>query len=195
MANVDRPLGARVVGTVSGAPYNGKYMRCISDADNLFFGDIVIKNAAGTAYGDGAALAVDRSTNGATDIPLGVVVGWEANPDALGNLYHANSTTYAVYVCTDPNVIIEMQGDGAGTVTTAADVGLNYDYTTTAGSTTTGASNMEADSSSGATTAATPLKLIGLVDEPDNTVGSANQKMQFIFNMHVFKSDAGTAGL
>ena len=194
MANVDRPNGFKVVGSLSGVQ-NGMVQPCISDADNLFIGDIVIKNAAGTAVNDGAYMAVDRSTNGATDIPVGVVVGFQPNPTALGNLYHAASTSYFVYVNTDPNVIIEGQGDGAGTVVVAADVGLNIDYITTAGSTTSGASNMEVDSSSGATTAATPLKIIGLVDTPDNAVGVANQKFKLIFNMHAFKSDAGTAGL
>lgn len=197
MANADSPNGFKPVGTLSGSPWQGAIRKCYSDADNLFMGDIVIKNAAGTAgYGTGGAyVAVDRSTNGATDIPLGVVVGWEPNPSSLSALYHTASTQYAVYVCTSPDVILEAQGDGAGTVAVAADVGLNYDYVIAAGSTTTGLSNMEIDSSSGVTTAATPLKLLGIVDSPDNTAGAANQRMLVMFNMHAYKSDAGTAGL
>lgn len=191
MANVDRPNGFRPVGTLSGSPWTSQVVKCISDADDLFLGDIVIKNAAAS----GGFMGVDRSTNGTTDIPLGVVVGWEPNPSALDRKYHAASTTYGVYVCIDPTVVLEAQCDGAGTVATAAEVGLNFDYTTTAGSTTSGASNMEVDSDSSATTAATPLKLIAFSSAPDNEIGSANQKMRVIFNMHVMKSDAGTAGL
>ena len=191
MANVDRPNGFRPVGSLSGSDWSAKVIKCISDANNLFIGDIVIKNAAASGGWSG----VDRSANGATDVPFGVVVGFEPNPSSLGNNYHTASTTYGVYVCIDPMVVMEAQCDGVGTVATATDVGFNYDYTVTAGTTTSGASNMEVDSSSGVTTAATPLKLIGFAQKPNNEIGVANQKMLVTFNMHVFKSDAGTAGL
>jgi hypothetical protein len=93
-------------------------------------------------------------------------------------------------------VIYECQDNGAATLITAADVGLNYDYVVTAGSTTTGVSNMEVDSgTAGATTAGTPLKLVGIVDRPDNTIGEANAKLHVTLNMHSFKNDAGTAGV
>lgn len=195
MANVDRPNGFMPVGTISGAPWQGAIRKCYSDADNLFVGDVVIKNTAGQAdpKSGGAYVAVDRSTNGATDIPLGVVVGWEPNPTALHNKYHAASTTYAVYVCTAPDVILECQSDD-GTPTVAS-VGLNFDYVIAAGSTTTGASGMELDGDTGVTTAATPLKLIGMVDSPKNDTASANMKCLVTFNMHAYKTDAGTAGL
>lgn len=191
MANIDRPNGFNPVGSLSGANWTDKVVKCFSNADNLFKGDIVIKNATAS----GGYMGVSRATDGTTVIPMGVVVGWEPNPTALGNLYHAASTTYAVYVCIDPYVILAAQCDGSATIATASEVGLNFDYTVTAGTTATGASNMEVVSGSGATTAATPLRLIGFVDTPDNTIGSANQKMLLVFNMHAFKSDAGTAGL
>lgn len=191
MANSDRPVGFRPVGNLTGANWDASVVKCFSNADNLFLGDIVIKNATAS----GGYMGASRATDGTTVIPLGVVVGWETDPSNLDRAYHAASTTYGVFVCIDPNVILEAQCDGAGTVATAASVGLNFDYTVTAGTTATGVSNMEVDSDSGATTAATPLKLVGFSDKPDNEIGSANQKMLVVFNMHVMKSDAGTAGL
>ena len=200
MANVDRPNGFRPVGTISGAPWQGAITKCYSDADNLFMGDVVIKNTAAQAdpKSGGGYLAVDRATSTTATIALGVVVGWEPNPTALGNLYHTASTTYAVYVCTAPDAIYRVQGDGAGTLADATSVGLNTDLVIAAGSTTTGASNMEIDedTTAFATTADTPVKVIGVVNEPNNTAGTANCDWLVIFNKHSLKSDTGeTAGL
>lgn len=193
MANVDRPNGFKPVGTVSGAPWQGSIMKCISDNDNLFRGDLVIYQDAGYAVGDGAVMGVDRMATGTAGNILGVVVGWEPNPTNLGAAYHTASTTYGVYVCTAPDVILEAQGDTSAIA--AADVGLNYDVAIAAGNTTTGVSNMEVDSSSGVTTAATPLKLIGVVNRADNDISTLNNRVLVTVNLHKFRSDAGTAGL
>lgn len=194
MSNVDRPNGFKVVGTLSGAPWTGKIQKFYSDTDNLFFGDIVEKDTAGQTSGDGAYPTCDRMDSGTGDIPLGVVVGWDPDPTNLENLYHPASTTYAVYICTDPDVILEAQIDDA-TLTDGTGIGLNYDVTIAAGDTSTGTSNMEIDGDSGVTTAATPLKIIGAVDRMDNDLTTANSRWLCIFNLHAYKSDAGTAGL
>jgi hypothetical protein len=196
MANIDRPNGFRPVGTLSGANWNGSFRKFYAD-ENLFMGDIVEKAATGIGNNDGAYPSVDRLDSATADIAVGVVVGWEVNPDNLGNLYHASSGTYAVYVCVDPMVIFEGQGDGAGTILAALDVGLNTDVVIGAGSTTTGASNMEVDEDTTATvaTAATPLHIVGIVDRPDNEIGVANQKILVRLNMHNLAVDAGTAGI
>jgi hypothetical protein len=157
----------------------------------------MIQDAASVTGGsEGAYQGVTRATAGTAGGIVGVVVGWEPDPDNLGAVYHAGSATKAVYLCCDPNVIFECQDNGAGTVITAADVGLNYDFAVTAGSTSTGVSNMEVDSgTAGATTAATPLQLIGIVDRPGNEVGVANQKLLVRINMHAYGSAAGSAGV
>jgi len=199
MANVDRPNGFRPVGTLSGSPWQGSVMRCFSDADNLFKGDVVVQAGDGVASGSGAYLNVDRADAAnplvdGGDI-VGVVVGWEPNPTALDNLYHAASSTYAVLVCTAPDVICEAQGDSSALA--AAGIGLNYDIISTAGTTATGLSNMEIDSSSGVTTAATPLKLIGIKDSPDQDITTLNNVGLVIFNMHAFKAggETGSTGV
>ncbi len=196
MANTDKPNGFRPVSHLSGAPYNGAFTKMYCAA-NLFKGDIVEQTTAdGIASGDGIYQSVIRMADGATSIPIGVVVGWELNPTALTNLYHVGSGTYAVFVATDPTIIFECQGDGAGTILGATEVGMNTDVVLAGGDIATGLSNMEVDEDTTAAivTAATPLRIMGIADVPGNEAGVANQKIRVMLNMHSYNNDAGTAG-
>jgi hypothetical protein len=190
MANTDRPNGFKVVGSLSHS-YCGQALTVLSPTDNLFLGDLVETTTTGRARGDGGVREVGRAE--ASDAILGVVVGWQPDPAALDRVYHAASTTYGVYVNDDPNVILECQSDD-GTPTVLL-IGANFNIVVAAGSTTSGASNMELDGDSGATTATLPLKLIGFSDRPDNDVSAANMKCLVTINNHLHKGGTGTAGL
>ena len=192
MANIDRPSGFRPVGHLSGGGFTGRVRKYYSVNDNLFFGDLVEKEATGTASGSGGYPGVDRMDSGTADILVGCVVGWEINPDSLNAMHHAASSTLAVYINDDPMTIYEGQCDGTLAVT---DIGLNADVTIGSGSTTTGASNMEIAASGAATTQATPLKIMGLVEREDNDVASANANWLVMLNLHAYKNEAGTTGI
>ena len=197
MANVDRPNGLRPVRMTSGQAYHGGMTKMYAGA-NLFMGDPVFGATGGTASNSGAYQKVTRTTSGTGGVVLGVVVGWEPDPDKLDRLFHASSTTLALYVATDPEIIWEIQGDGAGTdAITEADVGLNADFTVAAGSTTTGASNIELDESlTGATAIATPMHIVGLSATPDNDIAAVNKKILVRLNMHAYGvSDGMTTGI
>lgn len=187
MANVDRPNGLRPVRMTSGQAFHGGMTKMYAGA-NLFMGDPVFGATGGTASNSGAYQKVARSTSDTAGVVLGVVVGWEPDPDKLDRLFHASSTSLAVYVATDPEIIWEIQGDGVGTdVITEADVGLNADFAISAGSTTSGASNVELDeSTTGETAVATPLHIVGLVDSPDNDIALVNKKILVRLNMHAY---------
>ena len=193
MANVDRPNGFRPVGHLSGGAFTGRIRKYYSVNDALFLGDIVEKEATGTASGSGGYGGVDRFDSATADIAVGVVVGWEIDPDNLARVHHAASTSLAVYINDDPMTIYEAQGDDASLAVTG--IGENADVVIGSGSTTTGASGMEIDTSSGVTTAGTPLKVIGLVEREDNDVSSANARWLVMLNMHAYKNDSGTAGI
>jgi len=183
MANIDRPNGFRPHKDSTGKPYNGQMVK-MNGATNLFLGDAVIAHTAGA----GKYQSCTRATAGdGSEIILGVVVGWDANPDGLSDKYYTASDDIAVYICTDPDMSYVVQGDGAGTVViTSEDIGKNLDFVIAAGSTTTGASNMEVDESvTGVTTVGTPLHLLGLLDSPDNAE-TANVKCVVKFNMHAY---------
>lgn len=180
MANTDRPNGFTPVATLFG-PYTGQTMKCYSTADDLFMGDLVNAATTPVASGSGVYPEVDRCA-ATTDTIMGVVTGWEANPTALGNLYHAASSTYAVYIAPIHNLILEVQSDDATMVQT--DVGLNVDATFTAGSTASGMSNMEIDGDTAATTLGLQFRIIGMVDrgDNDNTDSTANQRFLVTVN-------------
>jgi len=192
MANVDRPNGFRPVGHLSGGAFTGRVRKYYSVNDALFLGDLVEKEATGTASGSGGYPGVDRMDSGTADILVGCVVGWEINPDSLNAMHHAASATLAVYINDDPMTIYEGQCDGTLAVT---DIGLNADVTLGAGSTTTGASGMEIAASGAATTIATPLKIMGLVEREDNDVASANANWLVMLNLHAYKNEGGTTGI
>ena len=192
MANVDRPNGFRPVGHLSGGAFTGRVRKYYSINDNLFLGDLVEKEATGTASGSGGYAGVDRMDASTADILVGCVVGWEINPDSLNAMHHAASATLAVYINDDPMTIYEGQCDGTIAVT---GIGLNADVTLGAGSTTTGASGMEIAASGAATTIATPLKIMGLVEREDNDVSSANANWLVMLNLHAYKNEGGTTGI
>jgi len=193
MANVDRPNGFRPVGHMSGGGYTGRVRKYYSVNEALFLGDIVEVEGTGTASGSGGYPAVDRADNTTAQIAAGVVVGWEIDPDNLARVHHAASATLAVYINDDPMTIYEAQADDASLAVTG--IGENVDVVLGAGSTTTGASGMEIDGSSGVTTIATPLKLMGLVEREDNDVSSANARWLVMINMHAYKNEGGTTGV
>ena len=92
-------------------------------------------------------------------------------------------------VIDDPNQLFLIQCD-EGFV--AADVGKNADVVGTGGSTTSGISSMELDSSTLATTAALNLKVVGLYNDVNNEFGT-NAVLVVKINEHVYGS-AGVAG-
>ena len=171
MANVDRPNGFKPVRYANGAPYNGAFERMIAQ-ENVFMGDLVEPVTTGLLIGDGGYQEVARAETG--DPIVGVVVGWEPNPADLSLLYHASSATRCVYVARIDDLILEAQNDAAMSYT---HVGLNVDFVVAAGSTTTGASNMEVDSTTEATTNTLDLRIVGFVDSPQNETTAANAKM------------------
>ena len=74
-------------------------------------------------------------------------------------------------VVDDPFVIYEIQEDSAGNSITAAMVGMSTDIVVGTGSTTTGKSAMELDSSDTATPAG-QCKILRLVNREDNELGN-----------------------
>lgn len=193
MANVSRIYGLRPVRHLSGAPWNGQvenFAFLAADGTAAFTGDLV--KFSGTASATGVA-AITRSTADA-DLHIGVLVG---NVPDYSNLnqpagYRAASTARTAFVVVDPTVVYEIQADAATAVT---DIGLNVGLNYTAGSTTTGQSALTAKMSTKATTSTLPLKIIGVVQRPDQDMSdSSNWKLLVTLNTNVFGS-AGTSGV
>lgn len=193
MANVSRINGFRPVMHITGAPYNGqfrKYALLAADGTATFIGDLV--KLSGTASDDGYP-SVAQAAAGNT--PVGVVVGFAPDPTNLNvPIYRAASTLRVVYVADAPDLVLESQEDAVGGALAITSIGTNVNFIVGSGSTVTGASGMQVDSSTAATTSTLPLRLIQFVDRVDNEIGSANAKVLVAFNVHQYGS-VGTTGV
>jgi hypothetical protein len=187
--NKDAAKGFVPIRHTNGSPWNGvttAYLVPSGDATALFIGDPVkhgsSSGAAGVYVGgmncEGMPTAI-RDESGTTGQSfVGVVTGFSFDPTNLTKKHRAASENRIAFVCTDPTVIYEVQED-------AASIGLATAIITTAGSTTTGVSGMMLDSSAVATTSTLPVKILGLVQRPDNTLSTGTTdkaKFEVIFN-------------
>lgn len=181
MANVDNPNGAKPVGTISGAPWQGLIRSYMADGagSDIFIGDFVVLNTDGY---------VDVAAAGGTDI-VGVCVGFQPAQAGQTNMitdHYLGSTSYDlskkyydasadgaawILVCVGTDVLYEIQEDGDTTPLTLAEIGNNVDIIATAGDTTKGHSQQEINSDSNVATTA-QLRVIAPVNRPDNELGS-----------------------
>lgn len=209
MANVSRPSGFKPLRHLNGSAWNGQVQVFLLDSGDgtaTFIGDAVkCAGSAGVAAQVVAGMDVEGvmtiarcATGTAEPACVGVVVGFSPDPTNLALNYRAASTNRLAYVVTDPTVVYEVQEDGVTSNVAAADIGLNFALTTTAGSTTTGVSGMQLDSNTGATTATLPLTCLGLVKRPDNAFGLASTdkaKFEVILNGTYWENrDGSVAG-
>jgi hypothetical protein len=199
MANTSRVNGFRPIGHLNGSPWNGKVNRYwvpASDGTAMFVGDIV--KLAGVADVDGTQGIIQAA---ATNVPVGVVVGFEPNPDNLMQVHRVASQNLAsqnagrwAYVADSPDLVMECEEDAIGGTIPIGDSGLNADFVVAAGSATTGQSGMSLDSSTTDTTSTLTMRILGWIPRPDNEVGVANAKMKVAFNVHQYGS-VGTTGV
>jgi hypothetical protein len=190
MANANTPFGLRPVRHRNGAPYNGaatRYFVPASDSTALFLGDPVI--IAGSADADGVA-TVTRATAAGGAFVLGSVVGVEPMTNA-STTYRPASTAAYVLVADDPDLIYEVQEDAVGGALAVADVGLNADLIAGTGSTITGLSAFQLDTSTKATLNTLQLRIHGFTQRVDNEVGSANAKVLVSINLHAQRNTTG----
>lgn len=169
MANVDKAFGLRPLGNLSATGAQKQYGYQIQDnqAGAIYQGDLVtivggyvVKFAPGT---HSAALGV---FNGCSYIdPTTGKPVWKNYYPGSVNITQGKITAE---VLDDPNQLFIIQADED---IVQADIGKNADVIGTGGSTVTGVSTMELDSSTIADTAALNLKIVGLYDVPGNSLG------------------------
>lgn len=195
MANTSRINGFRPVKYKNGAPYSGAYniyTLLAADGTATFVGDLV--KLSGTADASGRYASVAQAAAG--DAVIGAVVGFVVDPTNLNTpQYRLASTLRYVMVADSPDLVFECEADGGGAELAITDVGRACNILVGAGSTTTGQSGMQLDSSTAATNTSTfPLKLLGFSGRVDNEIG-ADAKALVIINAHQLTSGAGIAGV
>ena len=190
MANVNKPFGLRPLGNLSGTGSQKQYGYEIADnqAGAIFQGDLVTLK-------DGYILQFNPASHTAA---VGVFNGCNYIDPTTGkptwSNYYPGSVNITqgkiiAEVLDDPSQMFLIQNDGDSAAT---NYGLNADVVVGTGSTTTGVSAMELDTSTIATTAALNVKIIGLWDVPNNAVGT-NAVVVVKINEHLYGS-AGVAG-
>jgi hypothetical protein len=170
MPNIDKAFGFRPIGNLSATGAQKQYGYEIEDnqAGAIFQGDLV------TIVG-GYVVKFLPATHAAA---LGVLNGCSYIDPTTGkptfkNFYpgSVNITSGKIIadVIDDPSQLFLIQADED---IVQADIGKNADVVGTGGSTTTGVSTMELDSSTIADTAALNLKIVGLYNVPGNELGN-----------------------
>ncbi len=168
MALTAAPYGLKPVKRSDGMPYAGATSQYLIDpageATNLFYGQVVIIGADGY-IALSTATGADATTNnlGGNGLgAIGVFVGCEY-VNSSGQLVQAqyyptgtsNGDAIKAYVVDDPNVLFQVQADGA---MDQSDIGANTFFaaaqSTSTGSTTTGNSTTAAESTTVTTAAA-----------------------------------------
>lgn len=197
MANIDAPFGLKPVRYLTGATYNGKvnpYYIQSDYATALFIGDPVVKTGTSNtaavevpgfgSFGVGTMPAINKATAGDGNAVTGVIVGFSALPSDLTKNYNPASTARVALVADDPSIVFEIQADGA---VPAASIGLNAVFIyTNSGSTTTGLSGVELDTTSDAPAAdaSNQMTILRAVNRLDNDTTLANAKVEVVLNNH-----------
>jgi hypothetical protein len=197
MANADTPFGLRPLRHRSGAPYNGAanpYYIPVGYGTALFIGDPVTKtgtaNTAAVAVPGLGKFAIatlpeiNRTTVGDNNSITGVIVGFSARPSSLDQNYNPASTERVAFVADDPDLVFEIQADGA---IPATSIGLNAVLIAThAGSTVTGVSGHELDTTSDvpAADASNQLMILRQVNRADNEPNAIWNKLEVMISNH-----------
>lgn len=199
MANIDASFGLRPIKRRNGASYHvatTPYYIKSDYATALFIGDPVVKTADGAntaavtvpgagEFAPGTLPIINKATAGDGNAITGVIVGFSPDPANLDRIYNPASTARVAFVADDPDLIFEIQADGA---IAATQVGLNANLIfTNAGSTTSGLSGVELDTSSDVpdADASNQLTILRVADRPGrNEIGSAWTIVEVKINQH-----------
>lgn len=178
-------------------------MLCVIPSGNgtaTFVGDAVKLADLDATKINGGPYAPAVIQAAATDPIFGVIMGFQQHTVAsgmdLGRRHRPASTSmYCMVKPAHPLDIYRIQADDDTTTLTVASVGANADIVVGSGSTLTGLSAMQVDSSTIAATAGLQLRVVGFVDSPNNTPGVANQDVLVQINQSQTFYDVGNAGV
>ena len=195
MANIDAAFGLRPIAKVGSAPGGTTGTTKYSIADNqgtaIFTGDPVKFKNDGT-------VEVAAAGNPSCGVFMGCFyTDPSTSKPTFRNFFPASLSPgdAIAFVADDPNQLFIAQQDSAAGNIVAADLNLNADLVFGAGSTTTGMSGVEIDSSSKNTTAALQVKLLDFYDAPSNDATANNSVLVVKINNHQLGSHTGTTGV
>ena len=199
MANIDAAFGLRPIAKVGSAPGGTTGTTKYSIADNqstaIFTGDPVKYKNDGT---------VEVATAG--DASCGVFMGCfytdpTTSKPTFRNYFPASLSPgdAIAFVADDPDQLFVAQQDSDTSSLSGPNINENANLVFVSGSTTTGLSGVEIDSSSATTTATLQVRIVAGYETPSNTISTAAAGNNSVFvvkiNNHQLGSSTGTAGV
>lgn len=194
MANANTPAGLTPLknSPFVEIPKNSYYIPA-SYGTALFIGDPVVKTGtantanvltSGKLYPAGSLPEINKATAGDGNKITGVIIGFEAIPSNLTLNYNTASTERVAIVADSPLQEFMIQEETAGTALAVTSVCLNANVVfAESGSTSTGLSGVELDTSTPASDATYQLKILRLLDAPENAIGQ-HAKWRVKINNH-----------
>ena len=193
MANIDQAFGLRPIAKVGSAPGGTtgttKYS-IASGASGIFTGDPVKQANDGT-------VVVATAGDAIRGVFMGCFYTDPSTDKPRFNNTFPNGTAASdaiAFVADDPHQLFIAQQDSDSVNLVAANLNENCNLVFGSGSTTTGISGVEIDSSSKNTTAALQVKLIDFYDTPSNDATANNSIFVVKINNHELNGGTGTAG-
>lgn len=194
MANANVARGLIPYRRTTGEPYNGSaniYYVPAAVASNIFIGDPVtwLTNAADANGIPSVTLATAGSSNNVLGAMVGIVNGGEPIVSVVQNspVYHVASTAAYILVADDPDLLYMVQENGS---MVQGAPGRNVNLVSGSGSTTTGYSGWQLNSSTLNTTNTLQMKIMRLLEQADNAVGT-NAKWLTRINLNALTSTTG----
>jgi hypothetical protein len=202
MPNTSRISGFRPVKHLNGSPYSGQanIYYVASAADEILVNDVV--KLGGTTDANGIPTA---DLCGATDVPIGIVVGvMHSKFDPAGNMTTGSTAldlpaaaqiaaSGAGYILVADAADIVMEVEASNGTPAVTDVGLNASHANGSRTSSTVVSPAYLDFGTEATTSTLNFQILGLVRRADNEMG-ASAKLHVRFNRHQYNS-VGTTGI
>lgn len=187
MANTDASQGFRPVDNMFGGGYTGRLKKvafAAGDSTAAFKGSLV-KYTGASLDSDGKVPVVTLASPSDTKL-AGAVVSLEPQRAGNWNTYHrAASTEVIAYIPADPKTLYQCQEDSVGgNISPSTGIGQNVNFTAESGSTVTGMSTMELDSSTAADTAALPIRLESVVERSDIDGTSSDSNATWIVSIN-----------
>lgn len=202
MANFSAPRGFVPSRYRDGNTWDGAvnmYYIPAGDTNQYNPGDTVKSAAGGDANGIPQVVKITNGTDVARGVIIGCLVAAPNVPSLVGvnldltvqNIPGAKTHDYYILVADDPALLFELQDDGL-TALTSTSCNKNASYTVTNPTSPQQNSASVLLTSSVATTAGLALKMMGLVQKPNNAYG-VNATWIVMLNQHEFQGN--TAGV
>jgi hypothetical protein len=195
MANSNAPMGLVPRRYRNGSPYMGAartYYVPATDATAIYPGDPVIIAGDGDAAGNPTVTLATAASGRITGVMVGIRPG--GNNTLIPPKYRAASTAEYILVADEPDLLFEAQEDGVGGSLAATNIGQNISLIAGNGNSYTGLSGWMIDSSTAATTNTLQMRIIGLVQRPDNVIGTT-AKWLVANNLPTETGAAGSLGV